>query len=208
MLECAAFPLAYECHSGSDCRPDLQDNPDYARHIKVRCAHCRVVKHLRANIDRHALPTGFAQKRFYRLGQRHTESGVKGLQRRRRVGSVDKQLYLCGVTRIEVTSEGRRDVQRGVGAAFPHFALKLIQAVHLAHHTKRLRIHEAIDQQSALNAAIFIQNEHRHVFDVVIQRVTERHHLDQWRKEKEEERQRIARDDDEFFKENRAEPAK
>src|SRR5207244_6933703 len=86
--------------------------------------------------------------------------------------------------------------------------LKLVQAVHLAYHAKGLRVHEAIDQQPALDAAIFIQNKHRHVFDVVIQRIAERDHLDQRRQEKEEESQRIARDDNEFFKDNCAKPAK
>src|SRR4030095_2786401 len=63
LLERATFPFAHECHCGSDCCPDLQDNPDHARHVKVRCTHCRVVKHLRSNIDRHSLPAGVAQKR-------------------------------------------------------------------------------------------------------------------------------------------------
>ena len=103
------------------------------------------------------------------------------------------------MTRIEFASEIRRNIQRGVGAAFPHFALQLIEALHFAYHAESLCVDKAIDQQPALNAAVFVQNKHRHVFDVVIKRVTKRDHLDQWRKEKEKERQRIARDDDKFL---------
>ena len=65
LLERPAFPFANQRHGGSNCRPDLQNDTDHARHKKVRGAHCRVIKHLGANIDRHTLPAGFAQKRFH-----------------------------------------------------------------------------------------------------------------------------------------------
>src|SRR5206468_5861467 len=50
-------------------------------------------------------------------------------------------------------------------------------------------------------------NEHRHVFHVVIERVTKRDHLDQRRKKEKKERQRIAPDDDKFFEQDRAKSA-
>jgi hypothetical protein len=52
---------------------------------------------------------------------------------------------------------------------------------------------------ATLNRAIFIENEHRHVFHVVIESVAKRDHLDERREKEEEERQRIAPDDDEFL---------
>ncbi len=82
------------------------------------------------------------------------------------------------------------------------YNLRNALALHFAHYAKSLCVHEAIDQEPALNAAIFVQDKHSHVFDVVIQRVTERDHLDQWRKEKKEKRQRITRDDDEFLEQD------
>src|SRR5439155_18560822 len=133
---------------------------------------------------------------------------VKRLQSCRRIGSVDKQWHLRRVTRIKVASEVRRNIQRRISATFAHFALQLLQVLNLAHHAKGLRINEAIDQLAALNGAIFVQNKHRHVFYVVVQRVTERDHLDQRRKKHEEKRHRIAPNDDEFLKQNCAEPAK
>lgn len=60
----------------------------------------------------------------------------------------------------------------------------------------------------ALDRAIFIEDDQAHVFDVVIERVTECDHLDQRRKEHEKKRERIAQDGDEFLEENCAEPAK
>src|SRR5439155_17649004 len=163
---------------------------------------------LRPTIDRHTVSAGFTSTRLHRLSQRHAEPGIESLKGRRGIGSVDKQLHLRRVTCIKVAGKVRRDVQCGVGAAFPHFALQLIEALHFANYAKGLCVNEAIDQLTALNRPIFIQNKHCHVFDVVIQRIAECDHFDQRRKEKEEERQRIARDNDELFKENCAKPAK
>jgi len=77
-----------------------------------------------------------------------------------------------------------------------------------ADYAEALRVNEAIDQQAALDRAIFVENKHRHVLYVVVERVAERDHFNQRREKEEKESQRIAPDDDELLKENRAEPAK
>ena len=41
---------------------DLRDN--YAGNKKVRASHCRVVEHLRSNLDRHHLPAALSQEHF------------------------------------------------------------------------------------------------------------------------------------------------
>src|SRR5439155_11148158 len=129
------------------------------------------------------------------------------MQSRRGIRSINEQLHLRRVTCIKVASKIGRDFQRSVCAALAHFAFKRIQALHFAYHTKRLRVHEPIDQLAALDGAIFVQNNQRHMFHVVIERIAERNHLDQWWEKKEEQRQRIARDDDEFLEQNCAESA-
>ena len=58
---------------------------------------------------------------------------------------------------------------------------------------------------AALDGAVFIENHHRHVLDVIIERITKRDHLDQRREEHEEQGHRIAPDDDEFLEEDGAE---
>src|SRR5205823_6309629 len=72
---------------------------------------------------------------------------------------------------------------------------------------KCLRVNKAIDELTAFDRVVFIQDDHRHVFDVGIERVTERNHFHERREEHEEQGHRIAPDDDEFLKQNRAEPA-
>src|SRR5207237_1840876 len=83
-----------------------------------------------------------------------------------------------------------------------------LQSLHCAHYAKTLCIHETVDQLTALDGAIFVENDHRHVFHVVIERVAERNHLDQWREKKEKESQRITPDDNEFLEQDGAESAK
>src|SRR5438552_13157150 len=142
------------------------------------------------------------------MGQRHAESSLKRLQRRRGIGAIDKQLHLRGVAGQQFASKVRRDIERGIGAAFAHFALDLLQILHFTHYTKTLCVYETVDQLTALDGAIFVENEHCHVFDVVVERVAECNHLDQRREKKEKESQRIAPDDDELLKQNCAEAAK
>src|SRR5437764_7001888 len=108
----------------------------------------------------------------------------------------------------EFARKVRWDLERGIGAAPAHFTLQLLQILHFAHYAKTLRIHETVDQLTALDSAILVENEHRHMFHVVVQGVAESNHLDERREEKEEERQRIAPDDDELLEQNGAEPAK
>ena len=79
--------------------------------------------------------------------------------------------------------------------------------MHFANDTKRFCVHETIDQLPALDRAILIENHHRHVFDVVVERVAERDHFHQRRKKHEEERHRIAPDADEFLEKDGAEAA-
>src|SRR5439155_1957083 len=83
-----------------------------------------------------------------------------------------------------------------------------LQVLHLAHYTKRLRVYKTVDQLTALDGAILVENKHRHMFHVVVQCITERDHLDQRRKKKEKQRQRIAPDNDEFLEENCTEATK
>ena len=77
-----------------------------------------------------------------------------------------------------------------------------------ADHAKALRVNEAIDQQAALNGAIFIEDKHRHMFHVIVERIAERHHLDQRREKEKEESQRITPDHDELLEQNGAKPSK
>ena len=103
------------------------------------------------------------------------------------------------MARHQFAGKVRRDIKRGVRRSFAHFALQLVQALHFADYAKALRVNEAIDQQTALDRAIFIENKHCHVFHVVVERIAERDHLDQRREKEEKESQRIAPDDDEFL---------
>src|SRR6266487_7081851 len=65
LLKGPTFSFADKRHGSSDSCAALQNHADHARHKKVRTAHRRFVKHLRANIDGDTVSTGFAQKRFH-----------------------------------------------------------------------------------------------------------------------------------------------
>ena len=80
-------------------------------------------------------------------------------------------------------------------------------AAHFPNDAKCFGVDEAVEQLPALHGAIFIEDDHRHVFDVVIERVAERDHLDERREKHEEERHRVAQDDDEFLEKNSAKAA-
>jgi len=77
-----------------------------------------------------------------------------------------------------------------------------------ADYTEALCVNELVDQKPALDRAIFVENKHRHVLYVVIESITERHHLDQRREKEEKESQRIAPDNDELLEQNCAKPSK
>ena len=94
-----------------------------------------------------------------------------------------------------------------VRASFPDFARHLLDVLDFADDPECLRVDEAIEELPALDGAILIQDRHRHVLHVVIERVTERDHLDERREEHEEQRHRIAQDRDEFLEEDRVEAA-
>ncbi len=101
----------------------------------------------------------------------------------------------------------RRNLQADIGVAFADFARELFDILDVADDAECLGVDEAIDELPALDRAVFVQDDHGHVFDVVIERVAERDHLDQRREEHEEKRERIAQDADEFLEENGAEAA-
>ena len=101
----------------------------------------------------------------------------------------------------------RRNLQSDIGVAAANFARQFVDALHFADDAKCFRVHEAVDELPAFDGAIFVQDHHRHVFHVVIERVTERDHFDERRKKHEEQRHRIAPDDDEFLEQDGAEAA-
>ena len=68
-----------------------------------------------------------------------------------------------------------------------HFALQSLQALHFADYAKALGVNKLIYQLATLDRAIFIENKHRHVLHIVVERIAERDHLDQ-RREKEKNR--------------------
>ena len=61
---------------------------------------------------------------------------------------------------------------------------------------------------AALHRPVLVENDHRHVLDVVVERVAESDHLNERREEHEEERHRVAQDDDELLEKDGAEAAK
>src|SRR5262249_18497578 len=82
------------------------------------------------------------------------------------------------------------------------------RGLHFADYAEALSVNEPIDQLTALDCAILVENKHRHVLYVVIERVAERDHLDQRREKEKKKSQRISPADDELFEQNRAKPSK
>ena len=113
-----------------------------------------------------------------------------------------------GVTGSHVACERGRNFQSDVSAALAHFPFHRFLALHLPHYAKSFCVYEMIDQLAALDGAIFIQNNHGHMFHVIVEGVAEGNHFDQRGKKHEEKRHRIAPDDDEFLEENGSESAK
>src|SRR6266571_7091218 len=112
------------------------------------------------------------------------------------------------MARTQVADEVRRDLHADIGMAFADFARELLDVLHFADNAKCFGVNEAIEELPAFDGAIFVQDRHPHVFDVVVERVTERDHLDERRKKHEKKRHRIAQDDDEFLEEYCAETPK
>src|SRR5580700_5200343 len=100
------------------------------------------------------------------------------------------------------------ELQSNIGPAFANFARQFSDTLHLANDSKRLRVYETIDELPAFDCAIFVQDHHRHMFHVGVERVTERDHFDEWRKKHEEQRHRIAPDDDELLEQDRTKTTK
>src|SRR5205823_13839433 len=61
---------------------------------------------------------------------------------------------------------------------------------------------------ATFHSAVLIQHHHRHVFHVVVERITKRDHFDERREEHEEQRQRIAQHHEKFLVKNGVEAAK
>ncbi len=123
------------------------------------------------------------------------------------VRPVDQHLHLRGITGADIAGEMRRDLQADIGAAFADFARELIDVLHFPDNAEGLGVDETIEELTALDGAVFVQDDHGHVAHVVVERVAERDHLDERREEHEEEGHRIAQDADEFLEEDGVEAA-
>src|SRR5438552_9432815 len=107
----------------------------------------------------------------------------------------------------DIARKMRRNLQAGVSMAFPNLARERINVLHCADDPERLCVNKPIEKLPALDRAIFIQDHQTHMLDVVIERVTERDHLNQRREKHEEKSHRIAPDDNEFLKQDGTEAA-
>jgi hypothetical protein len=67
------------------------------------------------------------------------------------------------------------------------------RALHFANDAKALVVNEAIDQTDGSRPWIFIENKHRHVFYVVVERIAERDHLDSTAGKRKKKRKREKR---------------
>src|SRR4051812_17670242 len=112
------------------------------------------------------------------------------------------------MTVAQIAREMGRDLHPDRGAAFPDFAGHFLDVPDFADDAECLRVDEAIEELTALDGAILIQDRERHMLNVVIERVTERDHFDERREEHEEQRHRVAKDRDEFLEQDRVQAAK
>src|SRR5205085_552069 len=101
----------------------------------------------------------------------------------------------------------RRNLQPDIGVPGADFARHLRGAAHFPDDPESLGVDEAIEQLATLHGAVFVENNHRHMFDVVVERVAKSDHLDERREEHEKERHRVAQDDDELLKKDGAKAA-
>src|SRR5580765_2934449 len=108
------------------------------------------------------------------------------------------------MTSPQITREMRGNLQSYICVPLPNLARELFNVPHFADDPKCFGIDEAIKELPALDGAILIQDRHCHVPDIVVERVTERDHFDEWRKEHEEQSHRIAQHRDELLEEDRA----
>src|SRR5687767_13572479 len=95
--------------------------------------------------------------------------------------------------------ELRRNLQAYAGMPSPNRRGKLVHASDFADDPKSLGVDEGIDQLPALDGFVLVENNHRHVLDIIIESEPKRDHLDQRGKKHEEERKGVSQDDDEFL---------
>ncbi len=207
LLEGSAFAFADHGHGGGEGGADLQDDSDDARNEKVRAAHRRVIEHLRPDLDRDMRASTLPHQALDGLAQGDRDGGVERLQGNGGVRPIDQHLHLRGITGADIAGEMRRDLQADIGAALADLARELIDVLHFADHAKGFGVDETIDELTALDGAVLIQDDHGHVAHVVIECVAEGDHLDERREEHEEEGHRIAQDADEFLEEDGVEAA-
>ena len=170
-------------------------------HKKVRAAHRRVVEHLRAHLDRHSAAPGLLQQHIGRIDV--SAMATDGVQRRQRDVEFEPSISTCdarGAAGAQIAREVGRNLQARRRPCPARIALaSSVTLLDFAHDAEGLRVHESVDELAALHRAVLVQHHHRHVLHVGVQRVAEGDHLDQRRKEHEEQRQRIAQHDDEFL---------
>src|SRR3954470_1125188 len=104
----------------------------------------------------------------------------------------------------DIPGEMRWNLHADRGAALPDLARHFFDIPDFAYDSERFRVDETIEEPTALDRAILVQDRHWHVLDVVIEGVAERDHLDEGWKEHEEQGHRIAQDGDEFLEQDRA----
>lgn len=202
VLQGATLPFAHELHCRGERRRDLQYDPYHAGHKKVGAAQSRVVKNLRPDFDGHRGSPGLFQEQAHRLPQGDGERRVQRLQGDGRTGAVDQHLDLGGSSRMQITREVRRNLHADIRFAFAHQLHHFAQALSVMHDAKRLRVFKTVDQLPRLDGFTLVENNRRHVLDVIIQRVAERDHFDEQREKHEENRDRIAQHHDELLVKN------
>src|SRR5205085_1446604 len=107
----------------------------------------------------------------------------------------------------QVAREMRRDLHSDRSASFSDLARHVFHVVNFADDAEGLGINETVEEPAALHGAIFVQNRHRHMFHVVVERITKRNHLNERREKHKEQRHWVAQNRDEFLEEDRVQAA-
>src|SRR5438067_4429550 len=106
-----------------------------------------------------------------------------------------------------IAGEMRRDLETDIGATFSNLARELLDVLHFSDNPEGFGVDEAIQELTALDRPILIQDRHGHVLYVVVEGVAERNHFDERGKEHKKKRDRIAQNRDELLEEDGAEAA-
>src|SRR5437762_8679551 len=106
-----------------------------------------------------------------------------------------------------IAGEMRRNLETDIGATFSNLARELLDILHFSDNPEGFGVDEAIQELTALDRPILIQDRHGHMLYVVVEGVAERNHFDERRKEHKKKRDRIAQDRDELLEEDGAEAA-